>query len=80
MMKSDSGREILKLVLKNLVPKFSNNNLKNDRYQIKSKLKMHTNISFKKLYAKAWDSRHALQILREDIGPHKLLLNFFENI
>ena len=60
MMESDSRREILELVLKNLVPKISYNKLKHDRHQITSELRMNNNRSFKKLYAQAEDIRHAL--------------------
>ena len=78
MMKSDSGREILELVLKNVVPKISNNKLKHDRHQITSELRMNNNRSFKKLCAQAEDIRHTLQFLKEHIGLHKSLLRFLE--
>ena len=76
MMKSDSGMEIVGLILKNVVPKFGNNKLKHDPHQIMSKLRIQNNGSFKKLCAQAKDVRHTLQFLKEDIGPHKLILRF----
>ena len=77
-MASDSGTEILEIVLKNLVPKFGNNALKHDWHQITSKLRIQNNTSFKKLCAQAEDIRHDLKFLKEDIGPRKLLLRFLE--
>ena len=76
----DSGIKILELVLKNLVPKFGNNKLKHDRHQITSKLRNQNNGSFKIVCAHEEGIRHALQFIKEDIRPHKLLLRFFENI
>ena len=51
MIKPDSRIEIVELVLKNLVPKFSDNKLKYDPHQIMSKLRIQNNGSFKKLHA-----------------------------
>ena len=80
VMKSDSGIEIVALILKNLVPKFGNNKLKHDPHQIMSKLRIQNNGSFKKLHAQAKDTRYTLQFLKEDIGPHELILRFLENL
>ena len=77
-MASDSGTEILEIVLKNLVPKFGNNALKHDWHQITSKLRIQNNTSFKKLCTQAEYIRHDLKFLKEEIGPHKLLLRFLE--
>ena len=80
MMKSDSGTEILELVLKNLVLKFGNNKLKHDRHQIISRLRIQKNSSFKKVCTQAEDIWHTLKFLKKDIGPRKLLLRFIENL
>ena len=50
-MKSDSGSEIVELILNNLEPKFGNNALKHDPHQIMSKLRIQNDGSFKKLHA-----------------------------
>ena len=63
VMKSNSGREVVELILKNLVPKFGNARLKHDPYQIASKLRIQNNGLFKKLHAQAKDERHTLQFL-----------------
>ena len=78
MIESDSGKEIVELILKNLVPKFGNNKLKHDPHQIIHKLRIQNNGSFKKLFAQAKDVRYTLQFLKEDVVPHKLLLRFLE--
>ena len=58
--KSESRTEIVELILRNLVPKFSDKKLKYDAYQIASKLIMQNDGSFKKLNAQAKFIRHAL--------------------
>ena len=80
MMKSDSVVEIVELIPKNLVPKFSNNILKYDPHQIISEIHAQNNRSFKKLHVQAKDVRRALKFLKEDVSPHKLTLRFIENI
>ena len=80
MMKSDSRTEALELVINNLVLKFGNNELKNDRHQIASKLRMKNNDSFKKLCTQAEGIRRSLQFLKEDVGPRKLTLRSLENL
>ena len=53
MIKSDSGTEIAKPILKNLVPKFRNNKLKYDPHQIISNLVAQNNGPFKNLHDQA---------------------------
>ena len=80
MIKPDSRIEIVELVLKNLVPKFSNNKLKYDPHQIMSKLRIQNNGSFKKLHSEDKKLRHTFQFMKLDAGPHKLTFTFLENL
>ena len=80
VMKSDSRTEIVELIVKNLVPKFGNNELKHNPYDTMSKLRIQNDGSFKKLHAQAKDIRCTLQFLKEDVDLHTLILRFLENL
>ena len=62
------------------MPKFSRNKLKYYPHQIISKLRIQNNRSFNEFYAHEKDVGHTLQFPNEDMGRHKLILRFIENL
>ena len=79
-MKLDSRREIVELILKNLVPKFGKNQLKHDPHQTMPELCAQNDRPLKKQRAQAKGTRRSLQFLKDDVGCHKLMLKFLENL
>ena len=79
-MKQDSGTDTVEEILKNLEPKLGNNELKFDHHQIISNLRMQNNESFEKSNAQSKNVRHTQQFVKEDVGRHKFILRFPENL
>lgn len=73
---STNGFEKSWAVISGLVPRLGNNNMNYDPMSLIKTLVVKNGGSYRKLYIQAKNIDHTLSWLKEDFGPHKLIMQF----
>ena len=78
--KSSDGLDIILTILQHLVPRLGHNALEHDPATLVIGLKASSRGSCKSFHSKAQEIEDILNCLREDYGPHKLILRYLEQL
>ena len=78
--KSSDGLDIILTILQHFVPRLGHNALERDPATLVLVLKASSRGSYKSFHSKAQEIEDILNCLREDYGPHKLILRQLEQL